>query len=188
MPRHRSVAREMNCLSTLGGRAHRKRKDDISWTFSNLPVQTRVRFITPSLVNTSCTNDNDSSVENASDDNEISEENVLDVDDRMDSTMDDSDDCSEAVDMDSLDDSTVVSIDVSSHCIGNRIVNLSTISMALQQKALCKNCQEASLDDFFEFCDEKVEETYEEVKNKYSTNTRLKSMKRNVNIRRWHNK
>jgi len=188
MPRHRSVAREMNCLSTLGGRAHRKRKDDISWTFSNLPVQTRVHFITPSLVNTSCTNDNDSSVENASDNNEISEENVLDVDDRMDSTMDDSDDCSEAVDIDSLDDSTVVSLDVSSHCIGNRIVNLSTISMALQQKALCKNCQEASLDDFFEFCDEKVEETYEEVKNKYSTNTRLKSMKRNVNIRRWHNK
>jgi hypothetical protein len=187
MPRRRSVAREVNCLSTLGGRAHRKRKDNISWTFSNVPVQTRVRFITPSLVNTSCTNDNDCSEENASDDNESSEENVLDVDDCMDSTMEDSEDCSEAVDMDSLDDSTVVSIDVSSPCIGNRIVNLSTLSMALQQKALCKNCQEASLDDFFEFCDVKVEEMYEEVKKKYSTNTRLKAMKRNVDVRHWHN-
>jgi hypothetical protein len=148
----------------IGWTCTSERKDDISWTFSNLPVQTRVHFITPSLVNTSCTNDNDSHVENASDDNEISEENVLDVDNGMDSTMDDSDDCSEAVDMDSLDDSTVVSINVSSHCSGNRIVNLSTISMALQQKAMCKNCQEVSLDDFFEFCDEKVEEIYDEVK------------------------
>jgi hypothetical protein len=104
----------------------------------------------------------------------------------MDSTMDDSDDCSEAVDMDSSDDSTVVSFNVLSQCSGNCIVNLSTILMALEQKAMCNTCQEVSLNDFFEFCDKKVEEIYDKVKMKYSTNTRLKSMKHNVGVRSWY--
>ena len=130
MPRRRSNGHEMNCLSTLGGRARQKRKDDISWTFDNMPIQTRMHFITPSLVNTSCTNDNESSLENVLDDNETTKENVLDVDDGMDSSMDDSDEGSEAVDMDSSDDSTVVPFNVLSQCSSNRIVILSTISMA----------------------------------------------------------
>jgi hypothetical protein len=69
--------------------------------------------------------------------------------------MDDSDEGSEAVDMDSSDDSTIVPFNESSQCSSNRIVILSTISMALQQKAMCKTCQEATLNDFFEFCDKR---------------------------------
>ncbi len=89
------------------------------------------------------------------DDNEITEENVLDVDNGMESSMDDSDECSndidigdecsDTVDMDSSDDSTVVPFNILSQCSGYRIVNLSNILMALQQKAMYKTCQEVTL-------------------------------------------
>ncbi len=58
MPRHKSIARELNCLSTTGGRAHWKRKDENHWTFDSLPVQSQISFVTPSQQSNNCTNDN----------------------------------------------------------------------------------------------------------------------------------